>query len=109
MSPSSNSTIVPEIASSKDMPPGSSLVTWRGVYSPVASSKVPNAVEVSDIGVDLLSVAVVFRTDNGTSVRLRGHQQVLVGVDRRRTAGVVAGADRIEVLHVEARGAGHQP
>src|ERR1700736_296846 len=42
MSPSSNSTMVPAMASSSDMPSRSSSTTWRGVYSP-ASSNVPIA------------------------------------------------------------------
>src|ERR1044072_6474349 len=37
MSPSSNSTIVPEIASANDIPPRSSLTTAMGWYSPSAS------------------------------------------------------------------------
>src|SRR5205807_6302068 len=37
MSPSSNSTIVPEMASANDMPPRSSLTTCIGWYSPSAS------------------------------------------------------------------------
>src|SRR5437764_10776167 len=37
MSPSSNSTMVPEMASAKDMPPRSSLTTCIGWYSPSAS------------------------------------------------------------------------
>src|SRR5438874_6513007 len=42
MSPSSNSTIVPEMASAKEMPPRSSLTTCIGWYSPSASVP-PNA------------------------------------------------------------------
>ena len=41
-SPSSNSTMVPAMASSRDAPPRSSSVTERGMYSPF-SSKVPMA------------------------------------------------------------------
>src|SRR5205807_1801517 len=37
MSPSSNSTMVPEMASANDMPPRSSLTTCIGWYSPSAS------------------------------------------------------------------------
>src|SRR5437773_12339791 len=37
MSPSSNSMIVPEMASANDMPPRSSLTTCMGWYSPSAS------------------------------------------------------------------------
>src|SRR5687767_14769248 len=109
MSPSSNSTMVPEMASSKDMPPRSSLVTWRGVYSPVASSKVPNAVLVSDIGEDSLSVAVVFRTGNGTSVRSDGHHEVLVRIDRRRGAAVLPRPHRPQMAQLEAGVVHHQP
>ncbi len=75
MSPSSNSTIVPEMASSKDWPPRSSAMTWRGMYSP-ASSKVPNrsasepscrklsGVVIGSVMVvsDMKEVAFVFRT-----------------------------------------------
>ncbi len=41
MSPSSKATMVPEMASSNDMSPKSSLTTCLGVYSPVAASKLP--------------------------------------------------------------------
>ncbi len=89
MSPSSNSTIVPLMASSKLMPSRSSLVTWRGVYSPASSNvpmeeSVPVMVEGSDIGG---SVSSAVRTAPTVGASPQGY--VTFG-GRRPTAALAA-------------------
>src|SRR5579875_3901303 len=105
MSPSSNSTIVPAIASASDVPPRSSATTCLGWYSP-ASSKVPisGAVMVSS-GMECRSL--LSGQKRSPLVYNLSHQQELRVVEVRWAGGVVTRRHRPQAGHLDA-GGGHE-
>src|SRR5579875_1389851 len=118
MSPSSNSTMVPAMASSREVSPRSLTTTCWGTYSP-SSSKPPGGVEAS--GASGVMVGVTSDIGGGLSFgdalpagqalagrafmlhrRFLCQYQPLRVLEVGRAGGVAAGGDRPQAPHLEA-------